>query len=149
MFSSYAERLAQIILQMFDNVLFVRPQPKRLASRTNILGAISDPAPRPIFHIIMFSHSQPNVNARAEWNQSQSLDGTTWERLPDELRKRKAHLNIVLMTPSTPLTQLHTKTEDHPQKSWFSIPPHHSLLLSTVMIHPSNENGEFPLLASP
>ncbi|KAF9516911.1 hypothetical protein BS47DRAFT_1390234 [Hydnum rufescens UP504] len=129
---------------MFDNILSVRPTAKKLSSRrTNIspadLAVMS--GPRPSFHIILFSHSQPNINARAEWNQSDKLDNTTWERLPDELRKRDAHLNMVLMMPSPALAQLHARTVDRPEKSWFPIPPQHSLLLSGFMVIPSTSNS--------
>ncbi|KAF8339659.1 uncharacterized protein EI90DRAFT_2266245 [Cantharellus anzutake] len=86
--------------------------------------------PLPKFYLLLFAHSPTNTSVPSSHNTSKSLDGLTWDGLPNEIRKRGIHFNLVTMTHLPELRELHKKTVDKPGQSWFQLPPGHSMMTS-------------------
>lgn len=112
-----------------------KPVNKRsLAKRTNV--PVQDPPPPktpPLFHVVLFSHSQPNTSAKASFNFSQDFDDLTWDALPDEFKHRRIQLHIVLLTPSPALSLLHKRASFLPTTT-FPASSGHTVLVSGIAL---------------
>lgn len=110
-----------------------------LAKRTNSSPTdVTPPVDLPrTFHVTLFSHSEPNTSAKASFNITQDLDNLSWDALPDEFKRRKIQLHMVLMAPSPALALLHKRACFGTSGSaWFPMPPGHSFLVSGATSKP-------------
>lgn len=104
-----------------------------LAKRTNSSSTdISSPVdPAKTFHVALFSHSDPNTSAKTSFNLTQELDNLSWDALPDEFKRRRIQLHMVLMAPSPALALLHKRAcFGASGPAWFPMPSGHSFLVS-------------------
>ena len=92
--------------------------------------------PLPKFYILLFAHSPTNTSAVSSRNLSRSLDGLAWDGLPNEMRKRGIHFNLVTTAHLPELKELHQKTVDKPGQAWFQLPVGHTMLTSGLPARP-------------
>ncbi|CAE6434898.1 unnamed protein product [Rhizoctonia solani] len=92
-------------IEMCDDVLEAASRRQR-ASHPSIPAQSSS---TPIFHLLLIGGSRSDAARRPFYNRSTLLDDTTWDTLPDELKKRNINLSLCLSNQIKELVTLHTK----------------------------------------
>ncbi|KAF8751931.1 hypothetical protein RHS01_08585 [Rhizoctonia solani] len=88
------------------------------------------PPSTPIFHVLLIGGSRLDSARRPFCNRSTLLDDTTWDTLPDELKKRNINLSLCLSNQIKELVTLHTKLWPTPDPVWFPKPKGYTILLA-------------------
>ncbi|CAE6431586.1 unnamed protein product [Rhizoctonia solani] len=101
-------------------------------------------SPTPIFHVLLIGGSRPDLARRPLCNRSASLDDTTWDTLPDELKKRNINLSLCLSTPIKELVAVHTKLWPTPDSVWFPRTKGYTILLSGTHMANAKRQLEAP-----
>lgn len=102
-------------------------------------------------HIIHIADLPPDGAKRPLRNTFPSLDNTTWDTLPEELRKRDINWSmIMLQQSSTRLAELHSKVEAKDIVTpWFPTSNKHSLLLVGFPQKATKRPGDPPTTPEP